>query len=55
MNGRPKIEKQYKKDSDLINFVVYDNTTRVSEDEVLHHKIMGTTETTHITLHPMAL
>jgi len=52
MNGRPKIEEQYKKGNDVINFVVYDSTTGSGEDEVLQHKIMGTTETAHITLHP---
>ena len=52
MNGRPKIEEQYKKGNDVINFIVYDSTTGVGEDEVLQHKIMGTTETAHITLHP---
>ncbi len=27
MNGGPKIEEQYKKGSDVINFVVYNDTT----------------------------
>lgn len=52
MNGRPKIEEQYKKGSDVINYVVYTSTTGAGDDEVLQHKIMGTTETAHITLHP---
>ena len=52
MNGRPKLEEQYKKGSDVINFVVYASTTGAGDDEVMQHKIMGTTETAHITLHP---
>ncbi len=52
MPGRPKIEEQYRKDNDIINFVVYDSTTGNGEDEVLQHKLMGATETAHITLHP---
>ena len=52
MNGRPKIEEQYTKANDVINFVVYDSTTGPGEDEVLQHKLAGTTETAHITLHP---
>lgn len=52
MNGRPKIEEQYIKGNDVINFVVYNSTTGAGEDEVLQHKILGTTETAHITLHP---
>jgi len=52
MNGRPKIEEQYSKGNDVINFVVYNSTTGAGEDEVLQHKILGTTETAHITLHP---
>ena len=52
MTGRPKTEEQYIKDHDVINFVIYDSTTGVGEDEVPQHKIMGTTETAHITLHP---
>ena len=52
MNGRPKIEEQYKKGTDVINFVVYSSTTGDGDDQVLQHKIMGTIETAHITLHP---
>jgi len=52
MNNRPKIEEQYKKGSDVINFVVYRSTTGVGDDQVLQHKLMGTIETAHITLHP---
>ncbi len=52
MNVRPKIEEQYRKGNDIINFVVYNSATDAGEDEVLQHKIMGTTETAHITLHP---
>lgn len=52
MKGRPKIEEQYKKGSDVINYVVYSSTTGTGDDEVLQHKAMGTTETAHITLHP---
>jgi hypothetical protein len=52
MKNRPKIEEQYKKGNDIINYVVYNSTTGAGEDEVLQHKIMGTTETAHITLHP---
>ena len=51
MNGRPIIEEQYKKGSEVINYVVYKSTTGVGNDEVLQHKILGT-ETAHITLHP---
>jgi len=52
MNGRPIIEEQYKKGDNVINYVVYKSTTGYGNDEVLQHKIMGTTETAHITLHP---
>jgi len=52
MKVRPKIEEQYKKGNDVINFVIYNSTTGAGEDQVLQHKIMGTTETSHITLHP---
>lgn len=52
MNGRPKIEEQYKKGSDVINYVVYRSTTGAGDDEVLQHKVMSTAETAHITLHP---
>jgi hypothetical protein len=52
MSGRPKIEEQYRKGNDVINFVVYSSTTGEGDDEVLQHKAMGTSETAHITLHP---
>ena len=52
MYGRPIIEEQYKKGNDVINYVVYKSTTGVGNDEVLQHKMLGTTETAHITLHP---
>ena len=52
MNGRPTIEEQYKKGNEVINYVVYKSKTGAGNDEVLQHKIMGTTETAHITLHP---
>ncbi len=52
MTNRPKIEEQYKRGHDVLNFVVYDSKTGPGEDEVLQHKIMGVTETAHITLHP---
>jgi len=52
MNGRPIIEEQYKKGTDIINYVVYKSTTGAGFDEVLQHKLFGKTETAHITLHP---
>jgi hypothetical protein len=50
--GRPSLEEQYRKGNDVINFVVYASTTATGHDEVLQHKLLGTTETAHITLHP---
>ncbi len=52
MSGRPVNEEQYKKGTDIINYVVYKSTTGAGNDEVLQHKLFGTTETAHITLHP---
>jgi hypothetical protein len=52
MNGRPLTEEQYTKGTDVINYVVYKSTTGAGSDEVLQHKLFGTTETAHITLHP---
>ena len=52
MANKPKMQEQYTKGNDVINFVIYDSTTAAGEDEVLQHKIMGTSETAHITLHP---
>ncbi len=46
------IEEQYKRGKDIINYVVYRSKTGAGNDEVLQHKIMGTTETAHVTLHP---
>lgn len=52
MNGRPLKEEQYTKGTDVINYVVYKSTTGAGNDAVLQHKMLGTTETSHITLHP---
>ena len=52
MNERPISEEQYIKGDDVINYVVYKSTTGVGNDEVLQHKLFGTTETAHVTLHP---
>ena len=52
MNGRPIIEEQYIKGNDVINYVVYKSKAGAGNDEVLQHKINGTTESAHITLHP---
>ena len=52
MSGRPANEEQYKKGTDIINYVVYKSTTGAGNDEVLQHKLFGTTETAHITLPP---
>lgn len=52
MNGRPILEERYEKGSDVIYYVVYRSATGAGNDEVLQHKIMGTTEAAHITLHP---
>jgi len=52
MSGRPLNEEQYKKGTDIINYVVYKSTTGAGNEEVLQHKLFGKTETAHITLHP---
>jgi hypothetical protein len=52
MSPRPKIEETYSKGKDVLNFVVYERTDRTGDDEVLQHKLLGTVETAHITLHP---
>jgi len=52
MSGRPVTEEQYKKGTDVINYVVYKRPTGEGNDAVLQHKLFGTTETAHITLHP---
>jgi len=31
MNGRPKIEEQYKKGTDVLNYVVYNSTTGIGD------------------------
>jgi len=51
MTRRPDIHEQYKLGNDVINFVVYKSTTAPGYDEVLQHKLLGTTETAHVTLH----
>ena len=54
MSARPIKEEKYKskKGQDVINYVVYTSTTGAGNDEVLQHKLLGTTETAHVTLHP---
>jgi len=52
MSPRPKIEETYRKGQDAINYVVYERTDGAGDDEVLQHKLLGTVETAHITLHP---
>ena len=52
MNERPIIEETYKKGQDVVNFVVYRRSDGTGEDEVLQHKLLGVTETAHVTLHP---
>jgi hypothetical protein len=54
VNGRPIKEEKYKAkhSADVINYVVYRRTTGPGNDEVLQHKLLGTTETAHVTLHP---
>lgn len=52
MNERPLSEERYTKGADVINYVVYKSTAGAGNDEVLQHKLFGTTETAHITLHP---
>jgi hypothetical protein len=52
MTSRPIVEEQYKMGNDVINYVLYKSTTGDGNDEVLQHKINGTTESAHITLHP---
>ncbi len=54
MPGRLKIKEPYRKDDDIIYFVVYDSTTGNGEDEVLQHQRMEI-ETAHITVHPDGL
>ena len=54
MSARLIKEEKYKsrKGQDVINYVVYKSTTGPGNDEVLQHKLLGTTETAHVTLHP---
>lgn len=52
MNERPLTEEQYTHVNDVINYVVYKSKTGPGNDEVLQHKLFGTTETAHVTLHP---
>jgi hypothetical protein len=52
METKPSVSEQYKKGKDVINYVVYRSTTGHGSDEVLQYKILGITETSHITLHP---
>ncbi|MCB2262405.1 MAG: hypothetical protein LGR52_05625 [Candidatus Thiosymbion ectosymbiont of Robbea hypermnestra] len=52
MSERLIIDEQYKKGKDVIHYVVYKSETGAGNDEVLQHKIMGMTETAHVTLHP---
>lgn len=51
-NRRPIVEEKYTRGSDVLNYVVYLSTSGTGNDEVLQHKLFGTTETAHITLHP---
>ncbi|MBF5059226.1 hypothetical protein [Candidatus Neptunochlamydia vexilliferae] len=44
--------EQYTKGSNTINYVVYRRSDGRGRDEVLQHKIGGTSETAHVTLHP---
>jgi len=52
VRGRPIFEEQYVKGADVINYVIYERTTGMGYDEVMQHKLLGITETAHITLHP---
>ncbi len=45
-------KETYKKGTDEVNYVVYKSTTGSGNDEVLQHKVLGTNETAHVTLHP---
>lgn len=52
-NKRPIVEEQYTKGNEhVLNYVVYRSTSGAGNDEVLQHKLFGTTETAHLTLHP---
>jgi hypothetical protein len=52
MNEGPKIQEIYKSGQDVMRFVVYKRTNGPGDDEVLQHKLLGVTETAHVTLHP---
>jgi hypothetical protein len=52
MTSKPSVSQTYRKGADTLNFVVYRSTTGAGEDEVLQHKILGVTESAHLTLHP---
>ena len=52
MNYRPLKEEKYTKGTEEINYVVYESNSGLGNDEVLQHKLFGTTETAHITIHP---
>jgi hypothetical protein len=47
-----KRQERYTKGTDVVNFIVYERTTGLGDDQVLQHKLLGTTEMAHITLHP---
>lgn len=52
-NRRAIVDEQYTKGNEhVLNYVVYRSTTGNGNDEVLQHKLFGTIETAHITLHP---
>jgi hypothetical protein len=50
-DDEPKTER-YTRGTEVVNYVVYKSTKGIGKDEVLQHKLLGTTETAHITLHP---
>jgi hypothetical protein len=52
MQKRPIIEEKYSKGSEEINYVVYESSSGLGNDEVLQHKLFGSAETAHITVHP---
>lgn len=50
-NNRPELEERYTNGTDVVNYIVYRSTTVPGNVQVLQHKLLGTTETAHITLH----
>ena len=52
MNGRPSVEEKYTKGKDVVNYVIYASKSGLGNDEVMQHKLGGTTETADVTLHP---